>query len=215
MMRAMRKSAGLAAVLAVGGFSAAEAHPHVWVTSKSTIVYEGGRVTAIEQSWTFDEFYSAMAIQGLDTNNDGQYSREELAELTKINMEGLKEFDYFTSGRVGEQKLAFSAPSDAYLDYTGGILSLHFRLPLQKPADPRDFTFATFDPAFFIAFEPDKDGGVTLAGAPASCAVELRDSEKAGAAGNSNQSLTGAFAQQFGGAAVISAKWASIQCKNS
>jgi hypothetical protein len=54
------------------------------------------QITGIRQAWTFDEFYTAMAVEGLDTNKDGVYSKEELAPLAKVNVESLKEFDYFT-----------------------------------------------------------------------------------------------------------------------
>ena len=37
-----------------------------------------------------------MAVQGLDADNDGVYSKEELEPLAKINVESLKEFAYFT-----------------------------------------------------------------------------------------------------------------------
>ena len=46
--------------------------------------------------WTFDEFYTAMALQGLDTDGDGKYSAEELKPLAEVNVNSLKEFDYFT-----------------------------------------------------------------------------------------------------------------------
>jgi ABC-type uncharacterized transport system substrate-binding protein len=36
------------------------------------------QIVGIRHAWTFDEFYSAMAVQGLDTNGDGVYSAEEL-----------------------------------------------------------------------------------------------------------------------------------------
>ena len=209
--------AAIAAALILAGSAAAEAHPHVWVTASSKVIYDRDAVAAVEHSWTFDEFYSTMAVQGLDKNNDGQYSREELAELAQINMEGLKEFDYFTAGRRGAEKLEFAAPVNAYLDYTGGILTLNFRLPLKEPAASKDFSFATFDPAFFIAFELAKDYPVTLAGAPPTCSIALRDDEQAASpqAPDANQTLAGAFSQQFGGASVLTTKWASIQCKNS
>ena len=59
-------------------------------------MFDKGAITGIDQVWFFDEFYTAMAVEGLDTNKDGKYSREELHELAKTNMEGLKEFGYFT-----------------------------------------------------------------------------------------------------------------------
>ena len=54
------------------------------------------QITGIRHHWTFDEFYTAMAMQGLDTDGDGVYSKEELEPLAKVNVESLKEFDYFT-----------------------------------------------------------------------------------------------------------------------
>ena len=95
----------------------ATAHPHVWITVESVVVYERGSMAGIQHTWTFDEMYTTMAIQGLDTNNDGHYDRAELAELAKVNMEGLKEFAYFTHVKLADQTLAIEDPKDAYLDY--------------------------------------------------------------------------------------------------
>jgi ABC-type uncharacterized transport system substrate-binding protein len=96
----------------------AAAHPHVWVNVETTVVYDKGIVTGLRQRWFFDEFYTSMAIQGLDANNDGNYDRGELAELAKVNVEGLKEFDYFTFAQLGGQPLAFDAPADYLMELT-------------------------------------------------------------------------------------------------
>src|SRR5260221_613571 len=40
----------------------ADAHPHVWVTVKATVLYDNGMITGLQQEWTFDEMYTAMAI---------------------------------------------------------------------------------------------------------------------------------------------------------
>ena len=54
----------------------AQAHPHVWVTVESTLLYERGSFTGLHHKWTFDEFYSAMEVEGGDTNNDVKYDRD-------------------------------------------------------------------------------------------------------------------------------------------
>ena len=60
------------------------AHPHVWATVRSEIVLDPNhKITGIRHAWTFDEFYTAMAVEGLDTNKDGVYSKEELQPLAK------------------------------------------------------------------------------------------------------------------------------------
>jgi len=63
----------LAGLLVAGG--EALAHPHVWVTMRSKIVYgPDGSMVAIRHAWTFDDMYSAFAIQGLD---DPQPSKKD------------------------------------------------------------------------------------------------------------------------------------------
>lgn len=180
----MRTSKLAIAALALAfalGLSATKlaAHPHVWVSVKATVVYANGTVTGLEQAWTFDEFYTAQAIEGLDANGDGTYSREELKELAQVNIDGLKEFDYFTHAKLGDGDLKFSPPVDYWLEHTDkGILTLHFRLPLEHPvlAEAPGFNFSVFDPSFFIAFALAETDPIKLGeGAPAGCKVVIHD----------------------------------------
>lgn len=90
----------------------AAAHPHVWVEVQTTVEAERGAFTGVRQRWTFDEYYSSMAIEGLETDKTGAISPAALAELAKVNMEGLKEFGYFTVARLGSQTLSFVEPTD-------------------------------------------------------------------------------------------------------
>jgi len=117
-MMPRRAFAAAALVLAaLGSTTDASAHPHVYVTVESTVLYDKGTVTGLRQRWYFDEFYTSMAIEGLDTNGDGVFDRKELAELAKVNIEGLAQMDYFTFAKLGEQKLAFDAPKDYFLEH--------------------------------------------------------------------------------------------------
>lgn len=169
-----RLIAAFGAVLA-GSAVPAAAHPHVWVTVETTVLYEGGAITGLQHKWTFDDMYTAMAIQGLDANGDGQYSREELKELAQVNIDGLREFGYFTVAKLGKAPVNAKPPVDYYLEYKDGLLSLHFTLPFAEPvlSDAPDFNFAVFDESFFIAFDFEKEDPVKLAGAPQGCAANI------------------------------------------
>ena len=60
-----------------------------------------------------------MAIEGLDTNKDGTYSKEELQPLAQVNVESLKDFDYFTFVHFeGEEDktLPLKPPVDYWID---------------------------------------------------------------------------------------------------
>jgi ABC-type uncharacterized transport system substrate-binding protein len=106
-----------AGVLIAATLVPAHAHPHVWVSVEATVVVEQGAVVGFRHRWAFDELYSAMAIEGLDTNKDGVYSRDELAELAQVNIDGLKDFGFFTFPKLGDTAVAFSAPKDYWLTY--------------------------------------------------------------------------------------------------
>jgi len=206
----------LAAGLAVGAASTF-AHPHVWVSVKATVLYENGTMTGLQQAWTFDEAYTTMAIEGLDTNGDGNYDRKELEELAKVNIDGLKEFGYFTFAKLGDGGVTFKEPIDYWLEYTGGVLTLHFKLPLEKPvlAEAPGFTFSVYDPSFFIAFDLAKDDPVKLAAsAPAGCKADVAIPAKEA---EDTQRLGEAFFQELGGAdyGVTMAKTVAISCAKS
>jgi ABC-type uncharacterized transport system substrate-binding protein len=194
------------------------AHPHMWVTYEMTVDYDKSTVIGVEHVWTFDDAYTAMALEGLDKNNDGKYDQSELAELLKVNMDGLKDFNYFTVAKLGSEELGFSPPTNAHLEYQNGILRLFFRLPLARPilADAEGLTIAVFDPSYFIAFEPEKTDAIKLAAAPQGCSATLLDPD-AEKADEQAKKLGAAMAQQFGGAAIGfgSYKTVAISCMKS
>jgi len=95
--------------------SPALAHPHVWVTMREELVYApDGALVAIRHAWTFDEMFSAYATQGIGAKTKGQFSREELQSLAKLNVESLKEDGYYTNAWTDGQKRTdlFESPTE-------------------------------------------------------------------------------------------------------
>ena len=194
--------------------SAAEAHPHVYVTAATTINVEQGAITSFDHVWKFDEMYTAMAIEGLDTNKDGKFDKQELAELAKVNVEGLKEFKYFTQAMLGSTELALvdPKPEQFWLEVNNGILSMHFRVGLEKPVltDAKDFGLTISDPSFFIAITLDEKEPVKVTG-PATCKALVSVPKQEG---GETQKLGEAFFEQLGGNryGFMTAKSISVQC---
>ena len=89
----VKRRAALLAVGILGAWdSAAQAHPHVWVSMRSDIVFtDDGLIKGVNIEWVFDDNYTQMAIDGLDTDGDGVYSQTELDPLTKENINSLKD----------------------------------------------------------------------------------------------------------------------------
>jgi ABC-type uncharacterized transport system substrate-binding protein len=209
----------LATAMLVGLAGAALAHPHVWVTATATVLYDHNTITGLEQAWTFDEFYTQQAIEGLDKNGDGKYDRQELQELAQVNIDGLKEFNYFTVAKLGTEELKFKPPVNYWLEYNDKkILTLHFTLPLEKPvpANAADFSFSISDPSYFIAFDLAKEHPIKLGrGAPPGCTALINDPTANDA---DTQKLNQAFSNALGNATNNGfglAKSVAVHCAKS
>jgi len=168
------------------------AHPHVWVSAKSEVVYgSDGSVTGVRHAWTFDDMFSTFALQGIQSKQKGVFTREDLAPLAEVNITSLKEFDYFTHAKADGKKAAFTDPVDYWLDYQDNVLTLHFTLPLKVPVKARTLALEIYDPTFFVDFSFADKEPVALAGAPANCKVNVQ--RPAAAAPAANQQLGEAF----------------------
>ncbi|KAA2237392.1 DUF1007 family protein [Salinarimonas soli] len=157
------------------GAGPALAHPHVWITARAEVAYAAnGQVTGVRHAWTFDEAYSAYVTQGLDKNNDGKLTPDELADLAKVNTESLAEFDYFTIVKAGGVKQAFAGTAEPSMTFEEGKATLRFLLPLKAPVSPKLVSLEVYDPTFFVSFNlADGDDAVKLAGAPRGCAATI------------------------------------------
>ncbi|NMN60514.1 ABC-type uncharacterized transport system substrate-binding protein [Xanthobacter sp. SG618] len=158
---------------------AAEAHPHVWVTMKTEVVYGAdGKLTALKQAWTFDDAFTAFALQGLEKQKDGSYGDDVLKPLAEVNVTSLKEYDYFVRGKTATGKLAFKDPVDYYLTYENDLLTLHFTLPLAKPIAVKGAaTIEIYDPTVFVSFSFADNDPVKMVAAPAGCTQEVTSPE--------------------------------------
>ncbi|MGY3606067.1 MULTISPECIES: DUF1007 family protein [unclassified Bradyrhizobium] len=165
----------LAAGAVMLGTAAAQAHPHVWITARSEVIYApDGTITGVRHAWTFDDMFSTYALQGIEAKTKGAFTREELAPLAQTNVESLKEYAYFTFAKADGKKQKFTEPVDYFLEYNNTELTLHFTLPAKTPFKTRQLSLEVFDPAFFIDFKyADKDPA-KLVGAPADCKLQFQ-----------------------------------------
>jgi len=203
-------------IMIVGTVSVAHAHPHVWVKTRATLNYENASLVGITQGWMFDELYTAMAIQGLDKDGDGVYSREELAELATINMEGIQEYGYFTDVRLGDKRLSVKERDDYWLEHKDGVLTLHFTVDFESPvlAEAEGFSFSVYDPSFFIAYEFEKTDAIALGpGAPKGCQAKLANKDEGGDQAALNDALTAQLGDYTGGVSMM--QQVEVSCARS
>ncbi len=158
----------IAALLTSAFAGLAHAHPHVWVTMRTELVYApDGSITGIHHAWSFDDMFSTFATQGLESKEKGKFTREELAPLAKVNVESLKEYDYFTYATGDGKKTELTDPApDYWLDYADQVLTLNFTLPFKTPVKAKELKIEIYDPTIFVDFSFAKDNPAKLVGAP-------------------------------------------------
>jgi ABC-type uncharacterized transport system substrate-binding protein len=180
-----RPAACLFAALALlfAGAAPALAHPHVWVTMKSEIVYSpDGMITGVRHAWTFDEMFSTFATQGIESKKKGEFTREELKPLAEVNVTSLKEFGFFTFAKAAGKKVSLVDPVDYYLEFNNSMLTLNFTLPVQTPVKAPSLDVEIYDPDYFVDFSFAEKDPVALKGAPAACKFAVGRPGGAGAA---------------------------------
>jgi ABC-type uncharacterized transport system substrate-binding protein len=184
----------LAGMLALG-VSPALAHPHVWITSTSELIYApDGSITGVRHAWTFDDMFTSYVLQGIESKTKDVYTHEELAPLAQTNVESLKEFGFFTFAKADGKKQRFLEPVDYFMEYKDGALTLHFTLPLKTPVKSKELALEVYDPTFFVDFALAEKDPIRLVGAPADCQFSLQRPKDgaASAQGIDEQSFTGA-----------------------
>lgn len=176
----MKKHLFGTALLAIAGSlvfgGSASAHPHVWVTMKTELVYApDGSVKAVKHAWSFDDMFSVFATQGIDSKVKGQFTREDLKPLAQTNVESLKDFDYFTAAKINGVKAELDQPlADYYAEYKDAALTLHFTLPFKAPVKAKDLEVEVFDSSYFVDFSfADKDPAAVV-GAAADCKLIVK-----------------------------------------
>jgi ABC-type uncharacterized transport system substrate-binding protein len=134
-----------------------------------------GEATGLRQVWTFDYMYSAFAMTGIKASVKGRFTREELQPLAQINVESLKDYDYFTYAKIDgkRRKDVFGDPIDYWLDCdpVNTVLTLHFTLPFKTPVTAKQLVIEIYDPEFFVDFGFVENDPVKLVGAPPQCTV--------------------------------------------
>lgn len=173
-MRMVLRKLALAVTATVGLVGAAQAHPHIFIDAKATIVFnDAGELTAIRNSWTFDEAFSVWQIQGLDTNGDGITSSEEMQELADENLKGLAQYGFYTSAGNNAASLPFASMDEARFVFENNRSTLTFGIEPQAPYRIKDrLEIAIADPEYYVAITL-RDGDVTLENAPAGCNLHL------------------------------------------
>lgn len=214
--------AGTAALLAAVLLAPAPAaaHPHVFIAARLSVVADAsGQIAALDVDWTFDEMYSAYVTADMPKDKAGKPSAEALATLARQMLVNLAEWRYFTefvrleTGDIADNQ-NFGTPGEPAVRLDSKGLAIAFRLPLAAPLlpDGQRLLIRQYDPSFYVAIEPVKDGIGLAAPLATACTAEISEPKPPQTALNLSE---GSF-QMLGATGGIGAMFASsvtIACR--
>lgn len=113
---------------------------------------------AVTIVWTFDEFYTAYAVEEFKKQPDGSYAPKDFAALLNTNLENLKDWHYFTQIKQSGKSLPFgtAVPVGSSYDAKLGRLTVSFTVPLAKPVTPTPaapILLRIYDPTYYITID--------------------------------------------------------------
>lgn len=152
---------GLLLIAGLSSFTA-HAHPHSFITLKTTPVVEQGQLTGLKMQWLMDELTSADLLYDAGDAQPGSPVWKKLAAEVMANVLGQH---YFTEIWQQGKKIKFTAqPPEYRLERVGHQAMLSFVLPLAKPQllQGSSFQFSTFDPSFYVDMTYIEDSDVSL-----------------------------------------------------
>jgi len=149
----------------------ASAHPHVFVDVSLRFLSDAkGRLTGVEVTWRYDDFFSLLVLEdrGLDPDGDMVLTEKERAALMGFDLE------YWEPGFEGAlflydagEKLSLGAPEATHASMEGGrIVTRHIR-PVD-PVVPTNLTVRPYDPSYYAALDL-----IEVAGLPEVCETEI------------------------------------------
>lgn len=153
--------------------TAPAAHPHIFVDAGLRLVVEGGRVTAVEVTWLYDELYTLILLEdyGLDPDFDMMLTEAEVTATLGFDLNWSHGFEGGLVMRRGGFALELGAPEPVSLALIGeGQLRTTHRRAVVDPGGAGVLLAQVYDPEFYVAFE--MIGEMVVEGA--SCVPELR-----------------------------------------
>ncbi|NIY48994.1 DUF1007 family protein [Cedecea colo] len=138
------------------------AHPHSFITLVSTVMVRDGQMTGLKMQWTMDEITSADLLYDAGDAKPDSPVWKRLAAEVMANVLGQH---YFTEFWHNGEKVKFNnLPTEYSLARVKHQAVLTFTLPLAhpQPLSGQTYTFATFDPTYFVDMSYARPTDATL-----------------------------------------------------
>lgn len=191
-----RNLPALATLAALLTPATAAAHPHIFAEARLEVeTSANGQISELRHVWRFDEVFSSSVMLDFDRNGNFELDSEELASISEVVTDSLKDFDYYTSLTVDGGDMSIELPEAIKVAFQDGQLLMFFAVLPKQPL-PMSGTIAigVFDPTMYAALDFMTDDDMVVTGAEAKkCASRVVRPDPDEVIAQNQGSLTEAF----------------------
>jgi len=149
--------------IALSSVTSALGHPHMWVDLESRVVLniDDGSV-AIQQVWLFDDFFSTSVTEDSSLYPGGINAgiQKEIERIT----EALKPYNYYTEIEMGGKNLSSTLVGDVTWEVIQNRIEMRFTLAPNESSDLQGWSYAIFDPTYYIEMLHAEGSSITIDG---------------------------------------------------
>jgi len=132
------------------------AHPHVFIDTTVTVVFDDEGIIGFQIQWLFDEMFSSMIINDFDEDYNLKFNSQEISNIEKNAFSNLKNFHYFSYISFNGKDYPFKKVTNFSASIKYGRLIYQFFIPCSIKAKKTEqiATVATYDDSYYsdIAF---------------------------------------------------------------
>lgn len=110
----------------------AQAHPHVFITPKATVIMNDHFVSQINVEWDFDDMSSALFLESCGSNTAKIWSLVFPENQLLANGGQAPRTSYYTSVEIDGVPVANLTPADFTADFVNGSLRCQFTLYINQ-----------------------------------------------------------------------------------
>jgi len=158
-MNARHISALLAFLLVCGLGAYAWAHPHIFIDSRITLIFDEKGLVAIQEEWVFDEMFGQFILEDYDANKNKKLEPAEGKKIKAEAFDNLKDHGYFHIVKLNGKPFTVKTVTDFSVAMVKGRVAYRFTTPCRKAIDktPLDIYFSLSDPTVYTDLLFTKD----------------------------------------------------------
>jgi ABC-type uncharacterized transport system substrate-binding protein len=141
------------------GTSPLYAHPHVFIDSYVSFVFDENGLAGIRQRWIFDEMTSSSFLLDYDSDHNNSLTPQEIAQLKAEAFDNLNDYKYMTEVMVAEENFPVPFITEFTASVNAGQLVYEFIIPchINAASTNKELCLLIFDPEYFIDFQLHTD----------------------------------------------------------